>query len=126
MDVNKVTFGDFSIGSKGASTRRNEERKEEQNIPVSGENVQNVDAEKLLSAMNIAAMQNLAQVSKSERKEINPADYLSAERIADIEAMMGGFDDGVNKAAQAVRQELPAGVSEKTVYELAARMYAAQ
>ncbi len=123
MDVNKVTFGNFSIGAKNTNAKKNEQKEEASKGIVSGE-VQNLEGKDFLNALNIAGMQNIAQISRVERKEVNPADYLSAERVADIEAMMGKFEDGVDSVANVIEQELPGFFAADVKNALAAKIFA--
>ena len=125
MEINKVTIGNFSVRANTNEAQK-QEVKEEAQKAQKGVEQQNVDAESVFSAMNIAGMQNMAQVSRAERKEVNPADYLSADRIADIEAMMGKFDDGVAKVADAIEQELPGFFAADAKNALAAKIFAAE
>ncbi len=123
MDVNKVTFGNFSIGAKGAKAKKQEQKEEAPKAIVSGEG-QNTEGKDFLDALNIAGLQNKAQISRVDRKEVNPAEFLSAERIADIEAMMGKFEDGVASVANVIEQELPGFFAADVKNALAAKIYA--
>ena len=74
--------------------------------------------------MNIAGLQNKAQIAHPEKKEVNPSDYLTEDRISDIEAMMGKFEDGVGKIADAIEAELPGFFAQDTKNALAAKIFA--
>ena len=125
MDINQVRFGNYSIGNPQVGAKKSEAKTQENVQPeVQKEGVKNeVNAENILSALNIAGTQNLAQINFAAKKEINPADYLSPERIADIEAMMAGFENGVNAVADVIEAEIP-GLSEANKNALAAGVYA--
>ena len=58
------------------------------------------------------------------RKEVNPNDYLSEERISDIEAMMAEFDNGVNAVANTIEAEFPGMFAQAQKNALAARVFA--
>lgn len=126
MEINKVAFGNFSIGAKANNAQKQEVKEEAQKAQAGVGGQQSVNAESVFSALNIAGMQNLSQINRSERKEINPADYLSADRIADIEAMMGKFDDGVSKVADTIEQELPGFFAADAKNALAAKIFAGE
>ena len=123
MDVNQVRFGNYTIGNSRANLSKKEEGKKEniQQQPQVQEGVK-VSAEDFYSAMNIAALQNKAQIAVN-KKEINPADYLSPERISDIEAAMGRFDSGVNRVADTIEQEFPGMFAPDAKLALAAQVF---
>ena len=124
MDVNKVVFGNFSIGPKNGGAKESREKQEaQQNAQISGE-FKNVDAETVFSALNVAGLQNKAHIAHPERKEINPNDYLSEDRINDIEAMMGKFENGVGVISDAIEEELPGFFAADTRNALAAKIFA--
>ena len=123
MDINKVVFGDYSLGAKSNNAQKLEEQQEAPKASVESE-TKSVDAEAVFNAMNIAAMQNKAQITQVEKKEVNPADHLAENRIADIEeAMMGKFEDGVNTVANVIREEFP-WLAEDAILALAAKIFA--
>jgi len=80
-----------------------------------------VEASEIMSAMNIMGAQNLAHVTA--KNQVNPTDYLSAERIASIEDSMKLFEQGVEKYAGAVQKEFGDIFSDETVYALAAEAF---
>ena len=125
MEINSVGFGNFSIGAKSANAQKNDEKQEAPKASVSGEQ-KSIDSEALFNAMNIAGLQNKVQISQTGRKEINPSDYLDENRIADIEAMMGEFENGVDARADILENEFPGFFADDTKYALAARMFAAE
>ena len=120
-----VKFGDYSIGAKSSGTK-DSKLKDENAKPLTSEEAQtaNVNPEKVLDTLNVQGTYNRAQIVKADKKEVNPADYLSEERITDIEAMMGKFDDGVGAIAGKIKAEFPM-LSDKSAYALAARLFAA-
>ena len=125
-NTGKVMFGEYSIGAKSSGAKKddlkNETPKTVLNAEVKGTDV---SPEKVLNTLDIQGAYNRAQVFRSEKKEVNPSDYLSDERIADIEAMMDKFDNGVNSMAESIRAEFP-GLSDESAYALAAKIYAAE
>ena len=123
MDINKVVFGNFSVGARNARPQKNDE--ENKQVQENAQSTsKNVDAEEVLSALNFAGIQNKFQFVGPEKKEINPADYLTEDRIADIEAMMGKFEDGVSVAADAIENEFPGFFKADVRNALAAKIYA--
>ena len=80
--------------------------------------------ENVLTAMQTLGAYNLVNVNKTDASAVDPTKYLSEERIADIEAMMAEFDDGVEELAVIIDEELPDDVSQATINALAASLYA--
>ena len=124
MDINKVTFGEFSIGAKQSRTQKEEQKEEATENKGIAEEFESIDAEAFLNAMDIAGIQNKAQISRTERKQVNPSDFLDETRIADIEAMMGKFEDGVGVVANAIEREFPGFFAPDTKNALAAKIFA--
>ena len=125
MDINKVVFGNFGLSAQKNNAKKSEAKEEAVKANVGGE-AKNLDAEAVFNALNIAGLQNKAQIAKAEKKEINPADYLTQDRIADIEAMMGKFEDGVGVVADAIENEFPGFFAADAKNALAAKLYAAE
>ena len=126
MDINQVRFGSYSIGNPRPNAN-NSNKSEEKPAEVKNESVQSsVNAEDMFSAMNIAGLQNKAQINIGQNKEVNPMDYLSEERISDIEAMMGAFDSGVENVANVIETEFPGMFAESQKNALAARIFAGE
>ncbi len=123
--VNKIIIGDFSIGAKKSNAQKQEAEKEAPKASVGSEE-KRIDADALFNAMNIAGMQNKAQITRSESKVVNPADYLTEDRISDIEAMMGEFENGVGAIADVITDEFPGAMAEDAVNALAAKIFAAE
>ena len=128
MDINQVRFGSYSIGNSGIGAKKSEGKaKQEAPIEAKSEGVKKeVSAEEMFNAMNIAGLQNKAQININSRAEINPMDYLSEDRIKDIEAMMGKFENGVNQVADVIEAEFPNALSQQDKLALAANIYAAE
>ena len=126
MEVNQVRFGNYSIGSKSAQAGRSggaqkdesvkEEKKEQLNAQVEADNIFN--------ALDIAGLQNKMQINAVSQKEVNPKNYLSEERIQDIEAMMGDFEAGVNSVANIIESEFPGVFANDAKNALAASIFA--
>ena len=129
MEVNQVRFGSYSIGNAGIGARKSEgKEKQEVKAEAKSEGMKNeVSAEEMFSAMNIAGLQNKARVNNvNTRAEVNPMDYLDENRIKDIEAMMGEFELGVNQVADVIEAEFPNTLSQQDKLALAAEVYAAE
>jgi len=123
MDVNRIIFGDFSLGAKQfEAQKRNDEEKDLKPSADKPENSSNAGA--FSNALDIAGVQNKIQVKQIERKEVNPSEFLDENRIADIEAMMGKFEDGVNVVANAIESEFPGFFASDAKNALAAKIYA--
>ena len=126
MDINQVKFGSYSIGTSfsGAQKKENKEASETQ-VGVNQQNqAKQMDVDGMFNAMNIAGLQNKAQINRAEAKSVNPSDYLSEERISEIEAMMAGFDSGVNAVANTIEQEFPGVFADSQKFALAAQVFA--
>ena len=128
MDVNKVWFGNYSIGNpKSGSSKKGDEKaseKETQNLQVQAEATLN--PESILNALGVAGMQNLAFISKADVQTINPSEFLSQERICDIEAAMEEFEKGVGLVAQTIEAEFPGALAPDKLNALAAKIFAAE
>jgi len=124
MDVNQVRFGNYSIGNpKGGSPRKSEENTNETQAQTQAQLTSSANPKDVMDALGLAGMQNLAFVSKAEAKEINPSDYLSEERISDIEAMMAEFEAGVETAANTIEAEFPGMFSAEQKNTLGAQIF---
>ena len=129
MDVNQVRFGNYTIGSSQAHLGKKEEAQKEsvqQQEVKSSSDTQKMSADDFFNAMNISGLQNRAQISSIAKKEVNPSDYLSEDRIRDIQAMMGKFENGVNQVADVIEAEFPNALSQQDKLALAANIYAAE
>ena len=124
MDVNQVRFGEYSIGNPRTGVKKGDDKandNKEFSAPL--ENNNTLNPENVLNAMNLAGMQNKAQINITQR-EINPSDFLSEERISDIEAMMAGFENGVNQVANVIDAEFPGTFTQAQKNSLAAAIFA--
>ena len=127
MEINQVKFGNYSIGTSQSGAKKNEKKEAndtQQNVGQQQTQSQKFDVEGMFNAMNIAGLQNKAQINKAETKAVNPNDYLSEERINDIEAMMAEFDFGVNEIANTIEAEFPNVFAQDKKLALAAKVYA--
>ena len=125
MDVNQVRFGSYSIGNPRTSSGKSEEAPKEELAKEANENgVKQLSADDLFNALNLAGLQNKLQVNSAGHKEINPADFLTEDRIADIEAMMGNFEIGVSQVADIIEAEFPEIFAPDQKLALAAGIYA--
>ena len=124
MEVNQVRFGNYTIGNSLQRQQKKEEKPAEESQTQSlGGKFKSVNRDDLLNAMNMVGLQNLPQITSAGTKEINPAEFLEEGRIADIEAMMAEFENGVNIIAEAIRKEFPE-MSEADINTLAALIFA--
>lgn len=128
MDVNQVRFGNYSIGgnAQGRAAKRSEQSASEAQTQAQSSDAKKSNADDVLKAMNFAGMQNMAQISFNEAREVNPADYLDEKRISDIEAMMAEFELGVEQTANTIEAEFPGVFSDASRLALAANIFAAE
>lgn len=124
MEVNQIRLNNFTIGSKSSGLRRNEEEKTEEKVFEKTAVVDESKTKELFNTLDITGIQNKAQMNLVARKEVNPSDYLSEERISDIEAMMAEFDNGVNAVANTIEAEFPGMFAQAQKNALAARVFA--
>ena len=125
-NTGKVLFGNFTIGAKASGAKKEGIKDNASEAKVSSEAKNaNINPESVLDTLDIQGAYNRAQVVKTEKKEVNPADYLSEERISDIEAMMDKFENGVQFMADNIKAEFPS-LSDDSAYALAAKMFAAE
>ena len=128
MDVNQVRFGNYSLGASqsGVANKKNEDASKTQTQNLEMQTKSTADANEVMNALSIAGMQNIAFVSRTEAKEVNPADYLDEGRIGDIEAMMAEFEAGVGQVAQTIETEFPGMFAPDQINALAAEIFAAE
>ena len=127
MDINQVRFGSYSIGNPKAGSRKSEEKPKENLAQEANENgVKKFNADEVLNAMNLAGLQNRVQINSVAQKEVNPAEFLSDDIIADIEAMMDKFESGVGQVADIIEAEFPNVFPSDQKLALAASIYEAQ
>jgi len=106
----------YQANAKQAKTE--EQKADSQPAAVQKEQV---SADKVLDAMTILGAQNFANVQKAD---VDPAKFLSADRISDIESSMAAFEKGVETYASAIKAEFGNALSETEVYSLAANTFA--
>ncbi len=125
MDVNQVRFGNYTIANSQAQlTKKEDAKKENVKQETSNPSIESkVSAEDIYNAMDITAAQNKAQISVA-KKEVNPLEHLSQDRINDIEAMMAEFENGVNKTADIIEQEFPGLFPNDARLALASKVFA--
>lgn len=134
MDINQVRFGNYTIGNSQANLGKKEETKKgdvEQNAQTN--NLPKISADDFYSAMNIAGLQNKAQInvakkdlSTQEGVDALIAKYSTPEQIKNIEAMMNRFDSGVEKTADVIDQEFGGIFKPADKFALAAKVFASQ
>ena len=125
MDINQVRFSNFSIGNSSARQAKEEKADENKAEELRKESISTFNPEKMLDAMETQGLQNLAQVNMVSKKEVNHAEFLTEDRIADIEAMMGDFEAGVGKIADVLEDEFPM-LSPDNRLAFAAHIFAAE
>ena len=120
--MSEVNFGklgnDYNFYQKNEQNKPKAEEKE-QNAPISAED-KSVPADKVLDALDFLGVQKFASVSA--KNSINPADFLSEDRISSIEESMKLFEEGVEKYASAINDEFGDLLDEQTTLSLAANM----
>ena len=124
--TSNVRIGNYSIGNpQGGATRKSESEAGETQTQNQQAQGQNFDVDNYFSALGMVGAQNMAFISKTD-KVPNPSDYLSDERISDIEAMMAEFDSGVESYANTIEAEFPGMFDEASKNALAAQIFAAE
>lgn len=124
--VSNVRIGNYSIGNpQGGSTNRNEADASNTQTQNQQAQPQNFDVESYFSALGMVGAQNMAFISKTD-KVPNPSDYLSDERISDIEAAMAEFESGVDEIANTIEAEFPGMFAADQKNALAAEIFAAE
>lgn len=127
MDINQVKFGSYSIGNpKGGNARKSEQEAGTTQAQNTQSELRQLNADEMFNALNIAGMQNMAQINRMGSKMVDPKDYLSEDRISDIEAMMAGFEAGVDEVANTIEAEFPGMFAADKKYALAANIFAAE
>ncbi len=125
MDVNQVKFGNYAIGNGNSGAKKSEGKKEDaaqENLAPA--QAQTVDANSVFDAMAVQGLQNKAQINFAAKKELDPVAFLGEERVADIEAMMARFENGVKNVSSTIDSEFPGAFSEADKNALAAHIYA--
>lgn len=116
----------YSVSNAAFSKQAaNVENKEVNKVAAQGEGNQTKQANALdiLNSMDIMGRQNINGLNM-----INPAKYLSAERIADIQASMAKFESGVSAQQKVIDEEFAgnpqyAKLSEASKLAFAAHAY---
>ena len=128
MEINQVKFGNYSIGTaaNGTAKKNSKQAGETDAQTTQSQTSGKANPEGILDALGIAGMQNLAFISKSEVQAPNPSDFLSQERISDIEASMAEFEAGVNNIVNVLDGEFPGLFDDEQKYALAANIFAAE
>jgi len=128
-NVSKIAANaNFFIQSKAAKKEKEEAKTEQKPVENLASQAQAKNPDAILDAMQINAMQNKALAfSKLNNPTINPADYLSADRIADIEASMAKFEAGVEDTLEAFDNEFGqtsawANLSDAAKFSMAAKL----
>ena len=127
--TNRIGLGSQSIGNKPSTTTKNsgkEASETQQNAPAQQQNVQNFNEKDFFNALSFVSQQNMVQINRPEAQAVNPTEYLSEERISDIEAMMAEFDSGVSGVANTIEAEFPGVFDEASKNALAARIFAGE
>ncbi len=125
MDVNQVKFGNYAIGNGNSGAKKREGNEEETAQVIEAAQTQKtVDANSVFEAMAAQGMQNKAQINFASKKELDPVAFLGEERVADIEAMMARFEDGVKNVSSTIEGEFPGAFTEADKNALAAHIYA--
>jgi len=125
MDINQVRFGNYSVGNHQTRLKQDESKLgEKQQAEEKANVVKEKDPDDVLNALNIAGMQNMAQINVVEKKEVNPFEHLTSDRVADIEAMMADFELGVDQVADMLEDEFPDMLSNEQKMALAAQIFA--
>ena len=125
-EVNNVRFGNYSIGNpqQGSQKKANEGQVGQESAQPQNQTQSTFDPSDVLSAMGNMGAYNLISINKAEAQSVNPADYLSEERMSDIEAMMAEFEAGVDTIATSIEEEFPGVFAQDYKNALAAQIYA--
>ncbi len=107
-NISKLSANANFYVQSGSVKKGNDEKKAEEKQPQSPQvNNEAKDPDAIFEAMQMSAMQNKAIAFG---KFINPKDYLSEDRIKDIEASVGVFEGAAEKTKAAMDDEFK-GVS---------------
>ncbi len=109
--------GNYGFYQKENSKPVVEEETTKQTLDKS--NLHQASAESVMNALSLIGQQNLVHVASAKPAAVDPAKYLSQERIASIENSMKTFEAGVEKYASAFKAEF--GLSDGAAMELAAQ-----
>ena len=126
MSINNVSgCSGYPIGAKNQFLKQPKENEAKSDVLAS--NVKQPEANKgelILDGLESYGLQFKASIiNQSGAKEVNPYDYLSSDRIKDIEAAMSEFENGVGNIAGVIAQDFPS-LSESAKNALAAAIFA--
>ena len=126
QEINNVRFGNYSIGNSQNGKAKAKEGQVNEGLTNSAQeqNQSTYNPDSLLTAMGNMGAYNLININKADTKAVNPSDYLSEDRISDIEAMMAEFEAGVNEIAQSIEEEFPGMFEPAQKNALAAGIFA--
>ena len=125
--TNRIGLGSQSIGNQASATAqkgKQEANETQQNTTAQAQNAQDFDEKNFFNALNFVSQQNMVQINRPQTMAVEPTNYLSEERISDIEAMMAEFDSGVSNIANTIEAEFPEVFDEASKNALAARIFA--
>ena len=125
--INNVRIGNSQTGSTHARNAKTSEEQVNQNLAqnLEQQTKSTYNPDSILTAMGYEGAYNMMQINKSNSlNNVNPSDYLSEERISDIEAMMAEFETGVNNTANVIEGEFPGMFTEEQKNALAAQIFA--
>ena len=123
MNINQVRFGYAISNAKVDTNKTDKNDKQEKNVAEQQTTKSVYSADNVLSALNLAGVVNQVAINKAGAKEVNPSDYLSNDRINDIEAAMAEFENGVGNIADIIDDEFGDFFSEAQKNALAASIY---
>ncbi|MBE7705911.1 MAG: hypothetical protein E7Z91_01510 [Cyanobacteria bacterium SIG30] len=125
MSMNDVSKISFSVLNNTKLPQKDVEEKEAKKETLESKaQTAHKDPDSILDALAMSGSQNKLMLGLNS---INPADYLTPERIKDIETSMGIFEAGVQKNLNAINAEFKAipeldSLSDAYKLELAAKM----
>ena len=125
-EVNNVRFGNYSIGNpqQGSQKKANEGQVGQESAQPQNQTQSTFNPDSVMSALGNMGAYNLISINKAEAQAVNPADYLSEERMSDIEAMMAEFEAGVNQYVSVLEDEFSGAMTPAQMNALAAQIYA--
>lgn len=123
--MSEIKFNNFSTGYNLYNDVNKETKKEETvKEQVKPENKPQAEAKDVLDAMSYLGAQNLVNVSG--KISVDPAKYLSDERIASIEESMALFEQEASRNAGLIKEEFGGLIDDKTALTLGANVFANQ
>ena len=122
--MSEVHFNGLSGNYNYYQSDDSKKKAEEKNIQQasSAQEAKSADPNKVLDALSFIGAQNFVKVA--EKTPVNPSDFLSDDRIKNIEDSMKLFEEGTEKYADVIKAEFGNVFSEDTVYALAANAFA--